>query len=705
MISVKNFSSIKKQDLLPGYQDHYTTIKQTIDTGLYREDPEIQQIIDALINQINNEIRVKERPKNGRETKPAKTRTGEREGSVLKYPLKDINTDEKRFQNRSKLNENTVQNIVDNYSPTQLDPLIVWEDPKNGKTYLLAGHHRLEALKRLDLKDGPVKFANKDFPTEKDAIKYARQLSNANRTLEQPHERAKIYREMRLNGDSKKEVEAAAQIEGKNKSYILNLSYLNPTGPVAESLTRFEGSTDKDSSVKIEKIADWIGQARRQNDNLTGSHESEMFRFLNDTTLSKRITSKAEFLQKISSITGEMFFDYADPLNLAKFKYKTEGEKVYEAEVEEIKEEISTRQRYIDDIKQRFLNPSSNDYISPEAADYNQAKSIADNKISQYNFEIQELQKELQQLYQDKGKYVNAGSNQVGLFGSRRRKKITGPGLNLPAENYTPAVDHFPAVDPTPVPSSPGKKKNDRAKNLAAAMQEQNNNPVINIPGDLGRFLGQVEVKPVHSVVTTLDAEQGAGKTRFFFQVLNALAGMGKKCLFYSLEEHPASKLFKDKVNQYISSHNLQNIGIIDEVNDWSAETATIKDYDCIFIDSFQKLPGNVDLDSDIRKAFNGKWFFVIYQQTGTKGMRGGSKAAFDGDQILKVSKDPEDYRENYVFANKNRYNDIPDIKINIYTGKLQGEIPDQAPEPDQDPGGGDPYTKPQVRLIANPIF
>ena len=83
---------------------------------------------------------------------------------------------------------------------------------------------------------------------------------------------------------------------------------------------------------------------------------------------------------------------------------------------------------------------------------------------------------------------------------------------------------------------------------------------------------------------------------------------------------------------------------------------------DVIFIDSFQKLPPNLDLDQDIRKAFHGKWFFMIYQQTGTKTMRGGSKAAFDGDQILKIEKN-EDYRENLVYANKNRYNDAPDLK------------------------------------------
>ena len=134
---------------------------------------------------------------------------------------------------------------------------------------------------------------------------------------------------------------------------------------------------------------------------------------------------------------------------------------------------------------------------------------------------------------------------------------------------------------------------------------------------------------------------------------MNVLAGMGHKVLFYSLEEHPASKLFKDKVSQYIAPANLQNIAVIDEVRDWSKERSSIEAHDANFIDSFQKLP-DLDLDLDIRKAFNGKWFFIIYQQTGTKTMRGGSKAAFDGDQILKIEKN-EDYRENKVYANKNR--------------------------------------------------
>jgi hypothetical protein len=101
----------------------------------------------------------------------------------------------------------------------------------------------------------------------------------------------------------------------------------------------------------------------------------------------------------------------------------------------------------------------------------------------------------------------------------------------------------------------------------------------------------------------------------------------------------------------------------------WKDEIQVIECSDAIFFDSFQKLP-DIDLDQDIRKAFNGKLFYLIYQQTGTKTMRGGSKAAFDGDQILKIKKH-ENHQENYVFANKNRYQEDPELKFNIYTGAL----------------------------------
>lgn len=134
MISVNNFSAVKKQDLLPKYQPHYHTIKDSISTGLYQEYKDVRKIIDAILNELNNKKRAQEAQKTKKKKKP-KGPNEKTSKSVLNYPLSEIHTDEQRFQNRSRLNENTVTNIVENYSPTQLDPLIVWKDKKAGKTF------------------------------------------------------------------------------------------------------------------------------------------------------------------------------------------------------------------------------------------------------------------------------------------------------------------------------------------------------------------------------------------------------------------------------------------------------------------------------------------------------------------------------------------------------------------------------------------
>ncbi|WP_160114314.1 hypothetical protein [Aquimarina sp. AU119] len=61
----------------------------------------------------------------------------------------------------------------------------------------------------------------------------------------------------------------------------------------------------------------------------------------------------------------------------------------------------------------------------------------------------------------------------------------------------------------------------------------------------------------------------------------------------------------------------------------------------------------------------------MIFQRTTGKTMRGGSDSEFDGDVILQVEKPNEDYRDNYLVARKNRYNEIPILKYSIYHQRL----------------------------------
>ena len=334
---------------------------------------------------------------------------------VKTIPLSDLYTDEKRFQNRKKLNEEIVENIVNNFKPTDLDPLVVWYDKKQGKTFVLAGHHRFEALKRLKHKNVPVKFANDDYPTEADAIRYAKEISNANRTLEESYERAAIYRKYREEGYSEKEINDKAALEGKNRSYILNLSCLNPKGATMSTLVQFSQTQSKADKNEAERIADWIGQARRNAPELTDAHEKEMFDFLMNKEASKRTTTKVKFLEYVRACWNP--FEPTAPLNLARMKYQSEGEKQYDEEVERYKTLISDLQNNIGNLKDRFINPANKDFVNPEAPDYMAVKKIADNKIAEYNTQIQYYQKELLKLYSNKQSYLKP-TGQIALFGS-----------------------------------------------------------------------------------------------------------------------------------------------------------------------------------------------------------------------------------------------------------------------------------------------
>ena len=354
-----------------------------------------------------------EKPKPEATKAKKNTKVGQYTG-VKTIPLSDLYTDEKRFQNRKKLNEEIVDNIVKNFKPTDLDPLVVWYDKKQGKTFVLAGHHRFEALKRLKHKNVPVKFANDDYPTEADAIRYAKEISNANRTLEEPYERAAIYRKYREEGYSEKEINDKAALEGKNRSYILNLSCLNPKGATMSTLVQFSQTQSKADKNEAERVADWIGQARRNAPELTDAHEKEMFDFLMNKEASKRTTTKVKFLEYVRACWNP--FEPTAPLNLARMKYQSEGEKQYDEEVERYKTLISDLQNNIGNLKDRFINPANKDFVNPEAPDYMAVKKIADNKIAEYNTQIQYYQKELLKLYSNKQSYLKP-TGQIALFG------------------------------------------------------------------------------------------------------------------------------------------------------------------------------------------------------------------------------------------------------------------------------------------------
>lgn len=237
--------------------------------------------------------------------------------------------------------------------------------------------------------------------------------------------------------------------------------------------------------------------------------------------------------------------------------------------------------------------------------------------------------------------------------------------------------------DPGKVIMEIEKPKNPLVKSLTEVKDTSNPPEYFNLNGHLADFLGQIEKKPMHSVVITLDAPPGSGKTRAVFQMLNMFADAGLNTIFGSLEEHPQSQLFKDKATMYIQAKNESRIDTFGELpEDYKEFLNLIQDYDAIAIDSWNKVHEKykgIDFDRDLRKKLHGKIIVTVFQRTQNGLMRGGSKASFDGDIILEIES-KADFRESYLTARKNRYQSRPlnTIGYNIYYRQM---INPDAPE------------------------
>lgn len=355
---------------------------------------------------------------------------------VIMLPVKDIITDEARFQNRQALNEDVVNSIAENYNSAKFDPVVVWIDPSTGKTIVLSGHHRFAGVKKKGLDKVKATYFE---GTEAEAIAYAKEEANANRTMETPLERASIYRKMRDAGSSKKEIaDKAKDLERGNSAFIINLSHLNPDGKTVAAITALSGSQDRATQKEADRIADWVGSARRQIPSLTDRQENEMYDFLLDKDASKRFTRREDFVQKVASIVGTIGFNENSMLNLKRIQAVTQGESEYEAKRSELEEKIKEKQGQIDELNERFNNPNNKQYVKPTAPDYDNLVKLAETLKEKHKADLKALRKRMLDLVSEKGNMIGAGLNQGDLFG--------GGGNEIPFEIEKKVEEEFNGV-------------------------------------------------------------------------------------------------------------------------------------------------------------------------------------------------------------------------------------------------------------------
>ena len=250
-------------------------------------------------------------------------------------------------------------------------------------------------------------------------------------------------------------------------------------------------------------------------------------------------------------------------------------------------------------------------------------------------------------------------------------------------------VEHSP--DPATQSAPSITPRNNSLANKMATLQNRTFETFIIAEPQMQAFLGDVERKTTGSTAITLTGGAGSGKTRFAFQFINALA-QNYKVGHASLEEQPDSKLYFDKVHQYLDETAQANVEA-PEIENMQDLQALIERNDVIVIDSFTKIrewDRNFLLDRDLRKKYNGKLFLIIFQQTSTGNMRGGSESEFDGDIILFTNVFP-DYRENYIYPSKNRYNSTPreQLRYSVYYQQL---LPDESSPSESSPATSNTY-------------
>lgn len=220
----------------------------------------------------------------------------------LEYvPLSKIFTDESNFQNRgdkfSERSVNSIINAVENgtFKWYAFDPVLLWKSDKDGKLYVLSGHSRTQAFRRLskmypDMVIDGLTFNAIPAKIFKGSFEDAKNLALNSNTLATPEtltERAEYYRKARekdniTGGNELKELRKKALREN-NGSMIWDLSYLPQNGVSLDTLKSFklgEESGSTENFLRLATICQWIGKVFQIYKGLSTAHDREIFNFL-----------------------------------------------------------------------------------------------------------------------------------------------------------------------------------------------------------------------------------------------------------------------------------------------------------------------------------------------------------------------------------------------------------------------------------------
>ena len=381
---------------------------------------------------------------------------GSKKQRVVDTPITDINVSPERFQgrdepfsadtfkrivtgkiqqalNEGEITEKRIDNIIkgankylqknnpgaelittDDITPenifdwAEFGQVQLWKDPvpfgiDDTKLTVLSGHSRLAAADFLqkhfdEFKDIPTTI--REGISFEEAEKIAKQ-SNVLGTKEKITSHAERFRKMREKGAKVKDIiKAAKSFHGRESNRIVNLSFLNRSGKTTDAL-----KATPDDRVALQ-AADWIGQMRKQFDELTDSHEDEMFNWLIlDNALGTKVRSKIQFLEAVDKRVSNISFEPDKALNLKNATVRSRLLDEFEQDMLDLNKDFEAAKKDLFDARGKALKSGVGE------------KDLSkDEKVIYEQGMVDRLQKELIDLKSKKADVLEQDSRQSDMF-------------------------------------------------------------------------------------------------------------------------------------------------------------------------------------------------------------------------------------------------------------------------------------------------
>jgi hypothetical protein len=148
-------------------------------------------------------------------------------GTVADVPIGDIHVDAPRFQFKQGMGQGGAGDElrgVTKFDPEKSGILSVWQDPKDGKTYVVNGHHRVELAQRTGAKSLTVRYLDAKTATE---ARTKGALINIAEGRGESTDAAKVFRDSGM--DARQLESEGVSLKGAKAKEGLSLSNLSPS--------------------------------------------------------------------------------------------------------------------------------------------------------------------------------------------------------------------------------------------------------------------------------------------------------------------------------------------------------------------------------------------------------------------------------------------------------------------------------------------